>query len=139
MSNLDVEPASTRETVAYGIELARPYGRRLVAGAAFLVVGVVITDVATPLVFADVLDRIATLRPGAELWRRFGQLIVAYAVLIVAGQGVIRVAGWLEWEGCVRSFANGIHRSFEKLLRLGYRWHVDHPAGEVASSLSAFA
>ncbi len=102
-------------------------------------VAVAITDVATPLVFASVLDRIATLKPGTPLWSRFGTLIITYAVLIVVGQIAFRMSGWLEWEGSLRTFANGIHRSFERLLRLGYRWHVDHPAGEVASSLSAFS
>ncbi len=116
-----------------------PNGRKLIVGAAFLVIGVGITDVATPLVFASVLDRIATLKPGTALWPDFGPLIVIYAVLIVVGQVVYRMSGWLEWEGSLRTFANGIHRSFESLLRLGYRWHVDHPSGEVASSLSAFS
>jgi ATP-binding cassette, subfamily B, bacterial len=139
MSEFEGESATTRETLRYCYEMARPYGRMLVAGAAFLVLGVTITDVATPLVFASVLDRIATLQPGTALWSRFGALIVAYAVLIIIGQAAYRMSGWLEWEGSLRTFANGIHRSFERLLRLGYRWHVDHPAGEVASSLSAFS
>jgi ATP-binding cassette subfamily B protein len=111
----------------------------LLGGAGALVVGVVINDVATPLVFAAVLDRIATLHGHTQLWSRFGSLIVTYAALIVVGQMVFRVAGWLEWEGSLRAFANGIHRSFDRLLALGYRWHVDHPSGEVASSLSSFS
>jgi ATP-binding cassette subfamily B protein len=139
MRDQEAQSASTRETVEYCVQLARPYGRMLLAGAVFLVASVVITDVATPLVFAAVLNRIAVLRPGTALWPRFGALVVAYAVLVLAGQASMRVAGWWEWEGCVKTFANGIHRSFEKLLSLGYRWHVDHPAGEVASSLSAFS
>lgn len=139
MDDLKGEAASTKETIAYCIELARPFKRQLLGGAFFLTVAVVITDVATPLVFADVLDRIAVLRSGTHLWSRFGALIIAYALLIVVGQAVLRVAAWLEWEGATRTFANGIHRSFERLLRLGYRWHIDHPSGEVASALSAFA
>jgi ATP-binding cassette, subfamily B, bacterial len=139
MSEFEGDAATTRETLRYCYEMARPFGRKLVAGAAFLVLAVAITDVATPLVFASVLDRIATLKPGTALWPRFGALIVAYAILIVVGQAAFRMSGWLEWEGSLRTFANGIHRSFERLLRLGYRWHVDHPAGEVASSLSAFS
>jgi ATP-binding cassette subfamily B protein len=139
MSEFEGDAATTRETLRYCVEMARPFGRKLIAGAVFLVVAVAITDVATPLVFASVLDRIATLKPGTPLWSRFGTLIVAYAVLIVVGQTAFRMSGWLEWEGSLRTFANGIHRSFERLLRLGYRWHVDHPAGEVASSLSAFS
>ena len=139
MSEFEGESASTRDTARYCVEMARPYGRQLIAGAGFLVLGVAITDVATPLVFASVLDRIATLQPGTPLWPRFGTLILAYAVLIVIGQAAYRMSGWLEWEGSLRTFANGIHRSFERLLRLGYRWHIDHPSGEVASSLSAFS
>jgi ATP-binding cassette, subfamily B, bacterial len=139
MSEFEGESATTRDTLRYCYEMALPYGRKLVAGAAFLVVGVAITDVATPLVFASVLDRIATLKPGTALWPRFGTLIVVYAVLIVIGQLVYRMSGWLEWEGSLRTFANGIHQSFQRLLKLGYRWHVDHPSGEVASSLSAFS
>jgi ATP-binding cassette subfamily B protein len=139
MTEVEADSATTRETLAYCVEMARPNGRRLVAGAVFLVIAVSITDVATPLVFASVLDRIATLQPGTAMWPRFGTLIVAYAILIVIGQAAFRMSGWLEWEGSLRTFANGIHRSFERLVRLGYRWHVDHPAGEVASSLSAFS
>ncbi len=101
--------------------------------------GVIITDVATPLVFAEVLDRIALLGPHTRLWPRFGTLIFAYGVLIVVGQVFFRFSGWLQWEGSLRTFANGIHRSFERLLALGYRWHVDHSSGEVASSLSSFS
>jgi ATP-binding cassette subfamily B protein len=133
------EAASTRETLRYCLELARPYGRMLLGGASALLITVIIADVATPLVFAAVLDRIAGLRRGAALWPRFGWLVVVYAVLLITGQAVNRLAGWLEWEGSLRTFANGIHRSFERLMSLGYRWHVEHPAGEVASSLSAFS
>lgn len=133
------DAASTKETLAYCLDLARPYGRMLIGASLALTVGVIIADVATPLVFAAILDRLATIKPGTRMWPRFGRLIIWYAVLVVAGQGINRVAGWLEWEGSLRTFANGIHRSFERLLGQGYRWHVDHPSGEVASSLSAFS
>ena len=139
MDEFEGESASTRDTLRYCVQLARPYGRFLLAGAGFLVLGVIITDVATPLVFAEVLDRIAVLSPHTRLWPRFGALIVAYGVLIVVGQVFFRFSGWLQWEGSLRSFANGIHSSFERLLALGYRWHVDHSSGEVASSLSSFS
>jgi ATP-binding cassette subfamily B protein len=139
MDEFEGQSASTRETVRYCIEMARPYAKLLWTGAAFLVLAVVLSDVATPLVFAEVLDRIAVLRPGAAPWPRFGDLIIAYGVLILGGQVAQRICGWLEWEGSLRAFANGIHRSFERLLALGYRWHIDHPSGEVASSLSSFS
>ena len=90
------------------------------------------------LVFAAVLDRIAPSR-RARLWPRFGNLIVAYGMLSSSAKLLSAVSGWLEWEGSLRTFANGIQRSFERLLALGYRWHVDHPSGEVASSLSSFS
>jgi ATP-binding cassette subfamily B protein len=139
VEDLKGEAATTRETIRYCVELARPYRRLIVGGWIGLVVGVIINDVATPLVFASVLDRIASLGPHTQLWSKFGTLIIVYAILVVVGQIVFRMAGWLEWEGALRSFANGIHRSFERLMELGYRWHVDHPAGEVASSLSSFS
>jgi ATP-binding cassette subfamily B protein len=132
--------ATPRETIRYCAELARPYRKQLLGGAVALIVGVGVNDVASPLVFAAVLDRIASLDGRHEqLWPRFGTLIVLYAVLVVVGQAVFRLSGWLQWEGSLKAFANGIHRSFERLLDLGYRWHVDHPAGEVASSLSSFS
>jgi ATP-binding cassette, subfamily B, bacterial len=139
MDDLKGEAASSKETIAYCAELARPFRAPLLGGALFISLAVVLTDVATPLVFAEVLDRIAVLGPHTHLWSRFGALVLAYAALIVAGQVVYRLAAWWEWEGAIRTFANGIHRSFERLLALGYRWHVDHPSGEVASSLAAFA
>ena len=139
MDEFEGEVASTKETVAYCADLARPYAKKLLAGATFLVLSVVVSDVLSPLVFASVLDRIATLPQHAALWARFGNLIVAYAVLLVIGQALQRMSGWLEWEGAIRTFAHAIHRSFERLLSLGYRWHIDHPSGEVASALSAFA
>ncbi|MST32799.1 ATP-binding cassette domain-containing protein [Acidimicrobiaceae bacterium USS-CC1] len=139
MDDLHGEAATTRETIAYCAELARPYRGLLLGAAAFLFLAVVVQDVASPLVFAAVLDRIATIKRGETLWGRFGTLIVAYAVLLLLGQVLMRMAGWLEWEGSLKTFTHGIHRSFERLLGLGYRWHIDHPAGEVASSLSAFS
>ncbi len=139
MDEFEGESASTGDTLRYCVRLARPYSRFLLSGAGFLVLGVIVTDVATPLVFAEVLDRIAVLSPHTRLWPRFGSLIVAYGVLIVIGQALFRFSGWLQWEGSLRSFANGIQRSFERLLALGYRWHIDHSSGEVASSLSSFS
>jgi ATP-binding cassette subfamily B protein len=139
MDEVHAETASTRETIAYCAELARPYRRLLLGAASTLIVAVIVQDVASPLVFAAVLDRIATLHPGEAMWPRFGPLIIAYAVLLLVGQTLMRMTGWMEWEGSLKTFCHGIHHSFERLLGLGYRWHVDHPAGEVASSLSAFS
>lgn len=132
--------ATTRRTIAYGAELAAPYRRQLLGGAGLLVAAVAVQDVATPLVFAATLDRIARLRAGTTgLWSHFGGLVIAYGILFVVGQALMRASAWLQWDGSLRAFTNAIHRSFERLVGLGYRWHVDHPAGEVASSLSSFA
>ena len=139
MDDVHGETASTKETVAYCAEMARPYRGLLLGAAVTLVLAVIVQDVASPLVFAEVLDRIATLKPGQSVSSTFGSLIIAYAVLLILGQLLMRMTGWMEWEGSLKTFAHGIHSSFERLLGLGYRWHVDHPSGEVASSLSAFA
>ncbi len=37
------------------------------------------------------------------------------------------------------SFAAGVNNGYEHLLELSYRWHMDHPAGEVISSLGNFS
>jgi ATP-binding cassette subfamily B protein len=131
--------ASTKETLRFCVDVSRPYSRYLIGGAAAVIVGVLIEGVATPLVFADALERIATLRADASLWQTFGTLVILYAVLLVAGTICWRVAGWLEWEGCTKAFSNSIRVAFDRLLELSYRWHVDHPSGEVSSTLSTFS
>jgi ATP-binding cassette subfamily B protein len=50
-----------------------------------------------------------------------------------------RIAGWLEWGACVRSFATATNNGYQHLLKLSYRWHMDHPAGEVISALGNFS
>jgi ABC-type multidrug transport system fused ATPase/permease subunit len=131
--------ASARETLAWCAATTRPFRGQLVAGWVFVVVAVALNQVATPLVFAAALGRVARLSQQAspELWPTFGNLLILYAVLLLAGSAVWRLAGWCEWGGCLRSFSHAIHTTFEHLLRLGYRWHVDHPAGEVASTVSS--
>jgi ATP-binding cassette subfamily B protein len=104
-----------------------------------MVVGVLIDSVATPLVFADALERITKLAPDAGLWHTFGTLVIIYGVLLLTGLVCWRVAGWLEWEGCTKAFANSLSVAFDRLLELSYRWHVDHPSGEVSSTLSTFS
>jgi ABC-type multidrug transport system fused ATPase/permease subunit len=131
--------ATSRETFAWCAATTRPFRRQLVAGWVFIVIGVALNQVATPLVFAAALGRVARLphRESLELWPTFGNLLVLYAVLLLAGSATWRLAGWCEWGGCLRSFTHAIGTTFEHLLRLGYRWHVDHPAGEVASTVSS--
>jgi ATP-binding cassette, subfamily B, bacterial len=135
---MDVK-ASNRETLRFCVEVSRPYARLLIPSWVFVTVGVLIDSVATPLVFADALERITRLGPHAHLWNRFGTLVILYAVLLIAGVICWRLSGWLEWEGCTKAFANSVAVVFDRLLELSYRWHVDHPSGEVSSTLSTFS
>src|SRR5579875_1872998 len=131
--------ASNRETLRFCVEVSRPYRRLLIGGAICVILGVLVEGVATPLVFADALERIINLRAGSQLWGTFGTLVILYAVLLLMGTACWRLAGWLEWEGCTRAFTNSVAVAFDRLLELSYRWHVDHPSGEVSSTLSTFS
>jgi ATP-binding cassette subfamily B protein len=133
------ERATTRETLRFCVDVSRPYARLLLGAACCVVIGVLVDSVATPLVFAEALERITKLRSGARLWHTFGTLVIVYGVLLVVGTVCWRLAGWLEWEGCTKSFTNSIDVAFDRLLGLSYRWHVDHPSGEVSSTLSTFS
>ena len=138
MNPMDVK-ASNRDTLRFCVEVSRPYARLLIPSWVFVTVGVLIDSVATPLVFATALERIIQLRPQAQLWHTFGTLVIIYAGLLIAGTVCWRLAGWLEWEGCTKAFANSVSVAFDRLLELSYRWHVDHPSGEVSSTLSTFS
>jgi ATP-binding cassette subfamily B protein len=138
MNPMEVK-ASNRETVRFCVEASRPFARLLIGSWVCITVGVLIDAVATPLVFAATLERIVRLRAHEHLWHSFGPLVILYGVLLVAGMISWRLAGWLEWEGCTRAFSNSVLLSFDRLLELSYRWHVDHPSGEVSSTLSTFS
>jgi ATP-binding cassette subfamily B protein len=138
MSAVEVK-ASNRETLRFCVEVSRPYSRLLIPSWVFVIVGVLIDSVATPLVFADALQRIITLKPHMQLWHTFGTLVILYAGLLLAGMVCWRLAGWLQWEGCTKAFSNSVAVAFDRLLELSYRWHVDHPSGEVSSTLSTFS
>ncbi len=131
--------ASNRETLRFCVEVSRPYARLLVPAWVCVTIGVIIDSVATPLVFATALERITKLGPHSHLWHSFGTLVILYAVLLITGTVCWRLAGWLEWEGCTKAFANSVAVVFDRLLELSYRWHIDHPSGEVSSTLSAFS
>ena len=131
--------ASNRETLRFCAEVSRPYKRLLIGGALCVILGVLIEGVATPLVFASALQRIIDLKPRDQLWDTFGTLVILYAVLLLVGTVCWRLAGWMEWEGCTKAFANSVAVSFDRLLSLSYRWHIDHPSGEVSSTLSTFS
>jgi ATP-binding cassette subfamily B protein len=131
--------ASNAETLRFCVEVSRPYARLLIPSWIFVTLGVLVDSVGTPLVFATALERVTKLGPHAQLWHTFGTLVILYGVLLIAGMICWRLAGWLEWEGCTKAFANSISVAFDRLLELSYRWHIDHPSGEVSSTLSTFS
>jgi ATP-binding cassette subfamily B protein len=131
--------ASNRETLRFCVEVSRPYARLLISSWICVIVGVLVDSVATPLVFAQALERIIKLGPHSQLWHTFGTLVILYAILLIIGMVCWRLAGWLEWEGCTKAFANSVAVAFDRLLELSYRWHIDHPSGEVSSTLSTFS
>src|ERR1700744_4035895 len=110
--------ATTRETLRFCAEVSRPYQRLLIGGAVCVILGVLVDGVATPLVFADALERIINLNPGDQLWSTFGTLVILYAVLLLIGTACWRLAGWMEWEGCTKAFANSVAVAFDRLLEL---------------------
>ncbi len=131
--------ASASKTLVFALTAVKPYRSMLLYSWLAVGLGVLVGDVATPLVFADALQKITQLNLHSSLWATFGPLLLAYAALLVAGTAVWRLAGWLEWEGCTRAFSHSIELAFNRLLELGYRWHVDHASGEVSSTLSTFS
>jgi ATP-binding cassette subfamily B protein len=133
--------ASASETIAFCWQQVEGQKRQLITSWVVMVLAVVIADIACPLVFATILDRVSSLpaRAVPGEWHTFGPLLCAYAVAALVAVGLWRIAGWLEWGACVRSFATGINNGYRHLLTLSYRWHMDHPAGEVISSLGNFS
>ena len=133
--------ASAQETLAFCWDQVEGQKRQLVTSWVVMVLAVVVADVACPLIFASILSRVATLPRHAVAgeWHTFGPLLLAYGSAGLIAMGMWRVAGWLEWGACVRAFAKGVNNGYEHLLKLSYRWHMDHPAGEVISSLGNFS
>jgi ATP-binding cassette subfamily B protein len=133
--------ASATDTLAFCWDQIEGQKRQLITSWVVMALAVVTADVACPLVFASILSRVASLPHGtvAGEWHTFGPLLLAYGIAGLIAMGLWRVAGWLEWGACVRSFARGVNNGYEHLLKLSYRWHMDHPAGEVISSLGNFS
>ncbi len=133
--------ASSKETISFCWAQVHGQKRQLVASWTVMVLAVVTADVVCPLIFASILSRVASLplRAVTGEWRTFGPLLLDYAAAGLVAMGLWRVAGWLEWGACVRAFAKGVNAGYEHLLNLSYRWHMDHPAGEVISSLGNFS
>ncbi len=137
----DFPSASARDTIAFCWKQAEGQRRPLITSWVVMVMAVVTADIVCPLIFAAILSRVATIPAHAPTgeWHRFGPLLLAYAVAGIVAMAMWRVAGWLEWGACVRAFATGLNNGYRHLLRLSYRWHMDHPAGEVISSLGNFS
>ncbi len=133
--------ASAKETVAFCWQQVEGQKRQLVTSWVVMVLAVVVADIVCPLIFASILGRVATLPHHTVVDERrvFGPLLLAYGVAGIVAMGLWRVAGWLEWGACVRGFATGTNNGYRHLLTLSYRWHMDHPAGEVISSLGNFS
>ena len=133
--------ASAVDTLSFCWEQVEGQKRQLVTSWIVMVAAVVVADIACPLIFASILERVAGLshHPGVGEWSSFGPLLLAYGIAGLVAMACWRVAGWLEWGACLRSFATGINNGYAHLLRLSYRWHMDHPAGEVISSLGNFS
>jgi ATP-binding cassette, subfamily B, bacterial len=133
--------ASARDTISFCWEQVEGEKGQLVSSWVVVVLAVVVADVVCPLIFASILSSVATLarHPGAREWHTFGPLLLDYAGAGLLAMGLWRVAGWLEWGACLRSFARGVNHGYEHLLKLSYRWHMDHPAGEVISALGNFS
>jgi ATP-binding cassette subfamily B protein len=133
--------ASTRDTLAYCWRQFGDQRRTIITAWVVMAGAVVVADVVCPLLFATVLSRVATLpaHGGVEEWHRFGPPLLGYAVAGLVAMAGWRVAGWLDWGATLRAFAAGIDDGYRHLLRLSDRWHQDHPAGEVISSLGNFS
>ena len=133
--------ASAKDTIAFCWEQVEGNQRQLITSWVVMAVAVVVADVACPLIFASILERVAGLshHRGTGEWSDFGPLLVAYGAAGLTAMACWRVAGWLEWGACLRSFAAGVNNGYAHLLRLSYRWHMDHPAGEVISALGNFS
>ena len=133
--------ASAKDTVAFCWKQVEGQKRPLIISWVVMVLAVVTADVVCPIIFASILGRVASIpahAPAGE-WHRFGSLLLAYGIAGVVAMVFWRVAGWLEWGACVRSFAQTLNNGYEHLLKLSYRWHMDHPAGEVISALSNYS
>jgi ATP-binding cassette subfamily B protein len=133
--------ASAKDTIAFCWEQVDGQKPQLVTSWVVMVLAVVMADIACPLIFASILSRVASLptKATAAEWTTFGPLLIAYGTAGVVAMALWRVTGWLEWGACIKSFGRGVNAGYAHLLRLSYRWHMDHPAGEVISSLGNFA
>jgi ATP-binding cassette subfamily B protein len=127
--------ASTRETLAYCWRQMQPDRAAFAGCVTAIVLGTLANAVAAPLVFADLLGRLANVGDQGGLWRSYGPLIVAYAVILVAATVFGRIGGWLTWGATLRSFGRAITNGYDHLIGLSHGWHTDRPSGEVIATL----
>jgi ATP-binding cassette subfamily B protein len=131
--------SSTKETLAYCWRQLGPQRAPFVLSWFLIAAGTLIQAVAGPIVFAELLGRIATLPAHASLWGTFGPLVIAYGVVLVVSTLIWRLAGWIEWGSTLRAFAQAINNGYSHLITLSHKWHTDRPAGEVISTLETFS
>jgi ATP-binding cassette subfamily B protein len=138
----DFPSASAKDTITFCWDQVEGNKRQLIGGWIVMILTVVVADVVCPLIFAAILAKVATLPAHSstnEWWHTFSPLLLAYGLAGLVAMVGWRTAGWLQWGAAVRSFAKGINNSYSHLLKLSYRWHMDHPAGEVISALTNFS
>ncbi len=126
--------ASTKATLAYCWRQMEPDRAAFAGSATAIVLGTLANAVAAPLIFADLLGRIAShgIHGGVA---SFAPLIVAYAVVLVAATVFGRIGGWLNWGATLRSFGRAITNGYDHLIGLSHGWHTDRPSGEVIATL----
>jgi ATP-binding cassette subfamily B protein len=140
-SDAEFPSASARETIVFCWNQIGRHRRQLVVSWVFIALAVLDADLVCPLIFASVLSRVASLpaHGHASEGHTFASLLVAYALAGLVSVGLWRIAGWNQWGSSLRSFSQGTTNGYRHLLTLSYRWHMDHPAGEVISALGNFS
>jgi ATP-binding cassette subfamily B protein len=126
--------ASTKATLAYCWRQMEPDRVAFAGSAIAIVLGTLANAVAAPLIFADLLGRIANHGLHQSV-SSFAPLIVAYAVVLVAATAFGRIGGWLNWGATLRSFGRAITNGYDHLIGLSHGWHTDRPSGEVIATL----
>ena len=126
--------ASTKATLAYCWRQMEPDRAAFAGSSIAIVLGTLANAVAAPLIFADLLGRIANQGPHQSV-SSFAPLIVAYAVVLVAATVFGRIGGWLNWGATLRSFGRAITNGYDHLIGLSHGWHTDRPSGEVIATL----
>jgi ATP-binding cassette subfamily B protein len=126
--------ASTKATLTYCWRQMAPDRAAFAGSALAIVLGTLANAVAAPLIFADLLGRIANHGLHQSV-SSFAPLIVGYAVVLVAATAFGRIGGWLNWGATLRSFGRAITNGYDHLIGLSHGWHTDRPSGEVIATL----